>query len=72
MGNEIGSNVGFGSPQQQVDMHARPKNTFIVFKRLPNNSLNDSFVQLPPLRDANLRWLVRLVSFSFHHTCNAW
>ncbi len=25
-----GSIFGFGSPQQQVDMHARSKNTFIV------------------------------------------
>ncbi len=25
-----GSYFGFGSPQQQVDMHARSKNTFIV------------------------------------------
>ncbi len=29
MGYE-GSYFGFGSPQQQVDMHARPKNPFIV------------------------------------------
>ncbi len=25
-----GSYFGFGSPQQQVDMHARSKNTFII------------------------------------------
>ncbi len=25
-----GSYFGFGSPQQQVDIHARSKNTFIV------------------------------------------
>ncbi len=29
MGYE-GSYFGFGRPQQQVDMQARPKNTFIV------------------------------------------
>ncbi len=34
---------------------------------LPNDLLNDSFFQTPPLHDANLKWLVRLVSFSFHH-----
>ncbi len=44
------------------------KNTFIVLKYafifflfcspLPNGSFNDSFFQTPPLRDANLRWLV--------------
>ncbi len=27
-----GSYFGFGSPQQQVDMHARSKNTFIAFE----------------------------------------
>ncbi len=26
----MGSYFGFGSPQQQVDMHARSKNTFII------------------------------------------
>ncbi len=60
-----GSYFGFGSPQQQVDMHARSKNTFIVLKyafiftllaqQLPNDSLNDSFFQTPPLHDADLR-----------------
>ncbi len=69
-----GSYFGFGSPQQKVDMHARSKNTFIVLKyafifilfaqRLPNDSFNDSFFQTPPLREANLQWLV---SFPFHH-----
>ncbi len=58
-----GSYFGFGSPQQQVDMHARSKNTLfsiIVFictllaQRLPSNS----FFQTPSLRDANLLWLV--------------
>ncbi len=54
----------FGSPQKQVDMHARSKNTLIVLKyafiftwfaqRLPN----DTFFQTPPLRDSDLRWLV--------------
>ncbi len=34
--------------------------------------LNDSFFQTPPLRHVNLQWLVRLVSFSSHHACNAW
>ncbi len=73
---------GFGSLQQQVDMHARSKNTFIVLQyaciftllaqRLQNDSLNDSFFQTHPLRHANLQWLVRLVSFSSHHACNAW
>ncbi len=65
-----GSYFGFGSPQQQVDMHARSKNTFIVLyaflftllvQRLPNDSLNDSFFQTPPLRDANLQWLVDFI-----------
>ncbi len=75
-----GSYFGFESPQQQVDMHTRSKNTFIFLlyafifalfaQRLPNDSLNDSFFQTPPLRDANLQWFVRLVSF--HHACNAW
>ncbi len=31
--------------------------TFFV-QQLPNDSLNDSFFQTPPLRDANLYWLV--------------
>ncbi len=57
----------FLDPQQQVDMHARSKNTFIFLyaflftlfaQRLPNDSLNDSFFQTPPSRDANLLWLV--------------
>ncbi len=58
----------FGSPQQQVDMHARSKKHFHCLKiciyfflfcsRLPNGSFKDSFFQTPPLRDANLRWLV--------------
>ncbi len=44
-----GSYFGFGSPQQQVDMHVRSKNTFIFLKNafiftlfaqgLPNYSL---------------------------------
>ncbi len=62
------SYFGFGSPQQQVDMHARSKKHFHCLKiciyfflfcsRLPNGSFNDSFFQTPPLRDSNLRWLV--------------
>ncbi len=66
-----GSYFGFGSPQQQVDMHARSKNfifsynmhlLFSLFaQRLPNDSLKDSFFQTPPLRDANLQWLVDLI-----------
>ncbi len=65
-----GSYFGFGSPQQQVDMHVMSKNTFIVLyvfiftlfaHRLPNKSLNDSFFQTSPLRDANLRWLVDFI-----------
>ncbi len=63
---------GFGSPQQQADMHARSKNTFTVHsfitllaQRLPNDSLNDSFFQTPHLRDTNLRWLVDLSHFHF-------
>ncbi len=59
------SYFGFGSPQQQVDMHARSKKPFHCLKiciyfflfcsGLPNGSLNDSFFQTPPLRDANLQ-----------------
>ncbi len=59
----------FESPQQQVDMHARSKNTFIVLlygfiftlfaQRLPNGS----FFQTPSLRDANLLWLVDWSNF---------
>ncbi len=71
------SYFGFGSPQQQADMHARSKNTFIVLQyafiftllaqRLPNDSLNDSFFQTLPLRDANLLWLDDWsISFPFH------
>ncbi len=45
---------------------------YLLAQRLPKDSLNDSFLQTPPLRDANLRWLVWLDSFSFHHACNAW
>ncbi len=58
-----GSYFGFGSPQQQVDMHARSKNTFIFFicSQLPNDSFNDSFFQTPPLRGANLQWLVNFI-----------
>ncbi len=66
-----GSHFGFGSPQQQVDMHARSKNTFIVYKMhlfLPyllvskTIRLTIHFSKHPPiLRDANLQWLVRLV-----------
>ncbi len=46
-----GPYFGFGSPQQQADMHARSKSTFIVLKyafiftlfaqRLPNDSFKD-------------------------------
>ncbi len=74
-----GSYFGFGSSQQQVDMHARSNNTFIVLiyafiftlfaQRLPNDSLNDSFFQTPSLRDASLRWLVRLVDFISISSC---
>ncbi len=66
-----GSYFGFGSPQQQVGMHARSKNTFIVLQYafiftlfaqwLPSDSLNDSFLQTPPLCDANLWWLVDFI-----------
>ncbi len=52
-----GSYFGFGSPQQQVDMHARSKTHSLSYNMhlfLPN-LLNDSFFQTPPLRDANLR-----------------
>ncbi len=48
------------------------KNTLIVLEyafiftlfaqRLLNNSLNDSLFQTPPLHDANLQWLVNLIS----------
>ncbi len=53
-----GSYFGFGSPQQQIDMHAKSKNTFIVLyafsftlfaQWLSNDSFNDSFFQTPPL-----------------------
>ncbi len=37
-----GSYFGFGSPQQQVDMHARSKNTFIVLYVCLPYLLNDS------------------------------
>ncbi len=70
------SYFGFGSPQQQVDMHARSKKHFHCLKiciyfflfcsRLPNGSFNDSFFQTPPLRDANLRWLVWWPSLLAH------
>ncbi len=59
-----GSYFGFGSPQQQVDMHARSKNTFIHFKHFSYNmhySFNDKFFQTPPLRDAKWRWLVDFI-----------
>ncbi len=62
------SYFGFGSPQQQVDMHARSKKHFIVLKYAFIFSFfaHDSqtvrstihFFQTPPLRDANLLWLV--------------
>ncbi len=38
---------------------------FLPTQRLPNDSLNDSFFQTPPLRDANLRWLVDWSHFHF-------
>ncbi len=63
-----GSYLGFGSPQQQVDMHARSKTTFIVLRyafiftslaqQLLSDALKDSFLQTPPLRDANMLRLV--------------
>ncbi len=31
---------------------------FLFCSQLPNGSFNDSFFQTPPLRDANLQWLV--------------
>ncbi len=59
-----GSYFGFGSSQQQVAMHARSKNYFIVLlyafiftlfaQRLPKDLLNDSFFQIPPLCDPPL------------------
>ncbi len=58
-----GSYFGFRSPQQQVDMHAGSKNTFIVNMHLfllyllkDSQTLNDTFFQTPSLRDANLQW----------------
>ncbi len=33
---------------------------------MTNNLLNDSFFQTPPLRDANLWWLVRLETAIFN------
>ncbi len=49
----------FWDPRQQVDMHARSKNTFIVlyafiFTLLAQRLTNDSFFQTPPLSDADL------------------
>ncbi len=41
MGNEKGSYFGFGSPKQQVDMHARSKSTFIFLKIIYNNYYNN-------------------------------
>ncbi len=38
-------------------------------QRLPNDSLNDLFFQTSALRDTNLRGPI--VSFPFHHACNA-
>ncbi len=53
-----GSYFGFGSPQQQVDMHAIIYNMHLFLpcfaQRLPNDSFNDSFFQTPPVRDADL------------------
>ncbi len=37
---------------------------YLICSRLPNNSLKDSFFQTPPLRDANLQWLVDFISIS--------
>ncbi len=34
------------------------------------NRLTIHFFQTSPLHDANLQWLVLLVSFPFHHACN--
>ncbi len=60
---------------QQVHVHERSKNIYIFLyawiftlfaQRLPNDSLNDSFFQTPPLRDATLRWLVRLETTIFN------
>ncbi len=62
-----GSYFTFGSPQQQVDMHAMSENTFIVLQYafictlLAQGLPNDSFFQTPLLPDANLRWLVDFI-----------
>ncbi len=55
-------------PNNRLTCMQGQKNTFIVLKYafifflfcspLPKGSFNDSFFQTPPLRDANLRWLV--------------
>ncbi len=45
----------FGSPQQQVDMHALFSYNMHLFLPYLLNDFNDSFSQAPPLRDANLR-----------------
>ncbi len=56
-----GSYFGFGSPQQQVDMHALFSYNMHLFLPYLLNDFNDSFSQAPPLRDANLRWLVDFI-----------
>ncbi len=65
-----GSYFGFGSPYRLTCMQGQ-KNTFIFLlyafifilfaEWLPNDSLNDSFFQTPPLCDANLLWLVDFI-----------
>ncbi len=45
---------------------------FYLAQLLTNDSFKDYFFQIPPLHDVILQWLVRWVSFSLHHACNAW
>jgi len=69
-----GSYFGFGSPQQQVDMHARSKTLslscnmhlfFTLFdQRLSSDLFNDSFFQTSPLHDAHP---IGLFLFPFHN-----
>ncbi len=54
-----------GVPNNKVKKHFHFLIICIYFtlfaQQLPNNSLNDSFFQTPPLRDANLQWLVDFI-----------
>ncbi len=70
-----GSYFGFGSPQQQADITCKVKkrlsfsynmHLFLPYcSTTPKDSFNDSFFQTPPLRDANLQWLVDFIKAGF-------